>query len=216
MRLSAATPNDVVKNARNGSFYRYEGPINGRARIYPMELFPNGRLMPKPTPTNVDADLEVQLVGQWREGMAVEGRPKHGRKHYEDELAEAVEYLAFLEVEYEGLPASGTGKLSRGSWANKLKNTRGRIETLRAGLAAPDGSVEIERADDLPALPDLSRMDVVLLPSGRAGLVLDFSQVGASHYATVRTRCVTGGDLLSMPVPCEVLRPWRDAHLCTV
>ena len=55
MRLGSAEPESVVKNVGNGSFYRFERPDRGRARIRPLELFPNGRLIAKPADTLVDA-----------------------------------------------------------------------------------------------------------------------------------------------------------------
>jgi hypothetical protein len=214
MKLSDASEHDVVRNTSNGSYYRYSRPEKSRARIRPLELFPNGRLIPKPTDTLVDADLEVQLVGPWHVDMVVEGAPTHSRKHYEAELVDCTEYLAFLEVEYEKLPNGGVGTLSRGSWANKLKNCRARIEALQAGLASPDGTVRIERPLTEQPLPDLTVRDVVQMPSGQPGLIVDFMQVGASQYAKVRMR--TAKTLVEAPLPCEILRPWASARQCTL
>lgn len=214
MRLSSATENDVVRNTNNGSFYRFARPERSRARIRPLELFPNGRLIPKSTDTLVDSDLDVALVGPWHDTMVVEGRPSHTRVHYESELSRQVEYLAVLEIGYDELPVNGTGKLSRGSWANKIKNCRARIEMLTAGLADPDGRVQIERAELEHRMPDLEVQDVVLLPAGRPGLILDTMLVGTAQYATVQTRL--GNTVLRAPVPMEVLRPWAHSHLCSI
>lgn len=209
MRLGSATDGDVVQNVNNGSFYRFERVERGKARIRPLERFPNGRLLPKPVDTLVDAGLTVARVGPWHEGMAVEGKPTHARPHYEAELRITLGKLAILEAEYELLPVGGTGKQSRGSHMNKLNNARARIETLSLGLADPDGA-EVERAAPPELDPRFRRRDVVLLPSGQPGQITGFRKVGASRYATVRTRTVDCG------VPVEVLRPWSDSQLCTL
>jgi hypothetical protein len=209
MRLLTVTEGQVVKNAANGSFYRFTRPEGARAKIRPLELFPNGRLLPKPTDTTID-DCDVVAVGGWHDPMYAEGKPKHGRQHYERELSDAVAELAVLEIAYEQLPVSGTGKQSRGSWANKLKNVRSRIEVLRLGLATPDGAAVIEHAAIEVVAPDLNLRDVVQLPSGLPALILGFRNTGGQRYATVRTKSVTGA------VPCEVLRPWSAGRLCTV
>jgi hypothetical protein len=223
MRLGGASQDDVVQNTGNRSFYRFERLERGRARIRPLELFPNGRLMPKPTDTLVDADLVVALVGPWAESMVVEGAPTHGRAHYEKELQERVELLSSLEADYDLLPKNGVGRQSRGSWANKVKNCKARIETLQAGLAEPEAGAEIRRAarEDGPA--DLGLRDLVQLPSGRPGLILGFEVVGRVRYATVRCRAreQAADDfdaamaLLEAPVPVDVLRPWSTSALCT-
>jgi hypothetical protein len=211
MKLSAASEGQVVRNARNGSFYRYERPERGRVRIQPLELFPNGMLIAKPTPTVVDADLEVALVGDWHEGMRAEGKPSHGREAYERELAACEAELVELLAAYELLPVNGTGKQSRGSWSNKIKNHRSRVEVLKLGLSEPDeDEVRAQSAVEKQA-PAFRAHDLALLPSGRAGEVLGV-RMGT---ATVR---VLWSKLpgLQAQVPLEVLRPWSQAHVCTV
>lgn len=213
MRLGSAGEDDVVRNTNNGSFYRFARLEKSRARIRPLEHFPNGCLIPKPTDTLVDSDLMVALIGPWHDGMVVEGNPTHGRVHYETELTEQIEKLVGLEIAYEALPVGGVGKQSRGSWANKLKNTRMRIEVLEAGLAEHETEVRIEKPMDEVILPRLALRDVVQLPSGLPAQILDFSKVGVVPYARVRTRSQMG--VLEGSMPLSVLRPWAMAHLCT-
>lgn len=217
MRLGSASEHDVVRNATNGSFYRFARPERGRARIRPLEHFPNGRLIPKPTDTLVSADLLVALVGPWREGMLVADPPERARAAYAAELMIRRADLVGLEAAYELLPVNGKGKQSRGSWANKLKNCRSRIENLERGLEAIDPEEEVGSAEPEIAALGLRRRDVVLLPSGWPGQITGISvAVGAAPTAMVRTRHAGDGVLLTVPVPLEVLRPWSDSRLCTL
>jgi hypothetical protein len=215
MKLGSATDGDVVQNVSNRSFYRFARLERSRARIRPLEHFPNGRLIPKPTDTLVDADLVVALVGPWSEGMVVEGSPTHQRPHYEKELQERVELLSHLEAAYEALPRGGTGRQSRGSWANKVNNCRARVATLQAGLEELDEGTRVQKAAKEKAPPVLALRDLVQLPSGRPGLILSFERVGGIRYAHVRTRLPATGQMVA-PVPIGVLRPWSDSQLCTL
>lgn len=216
MRLGTAEDGDVVRNVSNGSFYRFGRLERGRARIRPLEHFPNGRLIPKPMDTLVDAGLTVQAVGPWHDGMAVEG-PTRPRLRYESELTDLRGRLIELEAGYAELPVNGTGRLSRGSWMNKIKNARARIATVEAGLAPTEALAEAVVQD--AAGPAIRARDVVLLPSGRLGLVMSTNGRGAVPSARVRVRNGTGAQasLFEIPgVPLAVLRPLLDAQLCTL
>lgn len=216
MRLDQAEPESVVKNAGNGSFYRFGRPDRGRARIRPLELFPNGRLIAKPADTLVDASLDVLMVGPWREGMLVEGSPTRSRERYEAELEARLVDLAELEAAYEKLPVNGVGHQSRGSWANKVVSCRRRIEAIRLGLEDL-GAVERQAAEAEATGPGLGARDVVLLPSGMPGLVLRTYATSGGRYARVRARVEhPRPGVLELPVPLELLRPWGDRQLCTL
>ena len=209
MKLYTALPGQVCRNVDNGSHYRYERPERGRVRIYPLELFPNGRLIPKPTPTIVSPDLEVMSVGFWVENMQVEGKPDHTRATYERQLADKRAELVRLEAAFLALPASGVGKLSRGSWANKLKNCRHRISTLELGLAElTEDQIQVVHADRV--LPSFHRRDLIQLPSGRPGRI----ERVLGPQAEVLT--YFGGTTMTAKIPVAALHPWSEARLATV
>lgn len=209
MKLSAASPGQVCRNLDNGSHYRYERPERGRVRIYPLELFPNGRLIPKPTPTIVSPDLEVLGVGFWVDDMQVEGKPDHTRATYERQLADKRSELLVLEAGFLALPASGIGKLSRGSWANKLKNCRQRIDTLEFGLAElTEEQVQIVQADRVPS--PFRRRDLIQLPSGRPGRIERMLGVQAEVLTLFE------GNTMVAKIPVSALHLWSDARLATV
>lgn len=185
----------------------------GKVRIVPLELFPNGLLLEKPTPTLVEPHLEVTVIGIWTDGMVVEGRPDHSRRVYENELVQREEDLPILEAAYDALPSSGTGRTSRGSWANKVKCCRSRIGVLKRGLGFVDASFMVHAE---VAAPDIkwTAGSLVLVPSGRAALVTGFQPMGNTTYVKLRTR-LNGIDVLS-DMPPEVLRPWDQARLATI
>lgn len=210
MKLVSATQGQVVRNTNNGSHYRHDRIEKGKVRIWPLELFPTGLLIPKPTPTLVDPDIDVQVIGPWHDPMMVEGRPKHSRAVYERELAQKLADLSFLEAAYERLPTSGTGKQSRGSWANKLKNVRSRIETLQRGLGFEGEGVKREVARIESAMAALQVMGLVQLPSGRPAKIVSMTGL------TARVVVMSNGAPIEAPLPCSVLRPWSDSRVCTL
>lgn len=216
MKLASAQAGQVVRNATNGSHYRFDCLERSKARIRPMELFPTGLLIPKPTDTLVQPDLEVVLIGAWHEDMTVEGKPSHSQVAYEVELAQRREAIVLLEAAYEELPQNGKGKLSRGSWANKIKNCKSRITTLERGLGLDDGGpvTTPQHVQVAAIVPDYSSGDLVQVPSGRPALVLATTITAGAAYAQVRT--AFEGRALEAPVPCEVLRPWSEARLATI
>jgi len=209
LKLIDSTPDDVVCNAKNHSHYRFAGPEKSRARIRPLELFPNGLLIPKPTDTIVDPTIEVHRVGPWHEGMLVEGRPDHSRAKYEAELAEKQALLIELQEQYDMLPQAGTGKKSRGSWANKIKNCAARVETLQAGLAQIDQR-QRERTQVEVVSAAIQAAQLVQLPSGRP------ARVQAITGGMALVACRYQGGTLTTALPTEVLRPWSMARVATV
>ena len=212
MKLSAAKPGQVVKNSRNGSFYRFERIERGKARIWPLELFPTGLLLSKPTPTLVECDIQVDVVGAWADPMVVEGKPTHSRGVYENELCRLELELTVLHEQYEALPVNGKGKQSRGSFANKVKNVEMRLVTLKRGLGF-SGS-ENARHTAVPRVkPRFAVRAFVLVPSGRPAQVMSLHRVGGGTYASLRISGMDG--MTTAKVPVEVLRPYAESTLCT-
>jgi hypothetical protein len=213
MKLASARSGHVVRNTKNGSHYRFERLERGKARIFPLELFPNGLLIAKPTPTLVEPDLDVLAVGAWVEGMVVEGAPSHSRRVYENELVRLEGEIVVLRAEYEALPKGGTGKQSRGSFANKVKNVERRIATLKQGLGFVEGR-RIHTAAVVVASADFERGQLVQVPSGRPAKVMGFQAMGDSTYVKVKT--MFKGAPVMAALPGEVLRDWSQSSLCTV
>ncbi len=212
MKLSTAQPGQVVRNTKNGSFYRFERIERSRARIFPLELFPTGLLLAKSTPTLVDGDIDVAVIGAWIEDMVVEGSPTHSRKVYEKELICEQIRLVELRVAYAELPPSGTGKFSRGSWANKVKNCAMRVDMLQRGLGfvpTTTATVTVEST----ALPLFARNQLVQVPSGRIAKVMKLVPMGDTTYARVAT--VFNGARVEASLPCEVLRSAQLSRLCS-
>lgn len=202
-----------MRNTANGSHYRFERIEAGRVRIRPLELFPNGLLIAKPTPTTVDPDIDVIVVGAWTEQMVVEGKPSSSRRVYENELVRLEGELVELEAAYLLLPVNGKGKESRGSWANKVKCCRARIETLKLGLGFVDATAKLEvRAE--PEDIAFEKDQIVQLPSGRAATVDGFQPMGDQTYVKVHT--VYNGTTIKAALPAEVLRCASQARVCTV
>lgn len=185
----------------------------GRARIWPLELFPNGLLIAKSTPTTVDPDIDVVVLGAWRDDMVVEGKPSSSRKVYENELVKAEALLVELVEAYEALPVNGKGKESRGSWANKVKSCRMRVDTLKRGLGFIGETAKLTIRKD-EADPGFKLEQIVQLPSGRAAQVAGFQPVGDQTYVRVTTRY--NGEAIQAALPAEVLRCASLARVCTV
>lgn len=201
MELNQATTNQVVRNVKNGSHYRVDRPEKSRIRIRPLELFPTGLLVPKPTDTLVAPDIAVLLVGIWFEGMRVEGRPSATAEAYERELAERRAQLVQLMEGYEALPINGKGVQSRGSWANKINNCRARIEVLEQGLATPEPRAKVLKVRD--SGPGFGRGSHVLLPSGRVGQVMSLD----SRRQMVKVTATHLGASYCTDVPHSAVQP---------
>lgn len=212
MKLATVQPGQVVRNTKNGNHYRFERIERGRARIFPLELFPTGLLLAKSTPTIVDGDIEVVLVGPWIENMVVEGAPTRSRKVYEKELLRKQILLVELRSDYDALPSSGIGVVSRGSWANKVKNCAIRVDMLQRGLGfVPTTTATV--AVEFTATPQFSRGQLVQAPSGRIGKVMKLIPMGDTTYAKVAT--VFRGHRIEANLPCEVLRDAQQSRLCS-
>lgn len=210
MRLAAAAPGHVVRNSANGRFYLFEHMERGRARIYPLELFPNGLLIPKPAPTLVEADMQVVQVGPWEDGLVVEGKPSNDRAAYEQELLRVELELQSLLEAYDELPRDGKGKLSRGSHANKIRAKKIRIDALRRGLGLAGRAPAPSKAE--PELEWPRERDGVQLPSGLPAIVLALRPVGDAIYARCRTSL--RGIAMEVDAPSDVLRPLASASIC--
>lgn len=213
MRLGNVTSGHVARNARNGSHYRFCRMENGKARIVPLEVFPGGLLLAKPTPTTIDANIEVVVLGPWADGMIVDAKPSSNRAKLEAELIELERLLPVLKADYDALPRGGKGETSRGSWANKVINTRKRIAMLKVGLgfvADADAPVTVAMVVE----SQFSRNQIVQVPSGRLGVVLALNAMGDQTYATVRT--AFEGKTVQAAVPCEVLRDGQQSRVCTI
>lgn len=213
MKLASASEGQVVRNADNGSHYRFERMEAGRARIRPLELFPNGLLIAKPTPTTIDPDIPVIVVGVWQLDMVVEGKPSNSRRVYENELVRKESELVELQEAYEKLPVSGKGTQSRGSWANKVKSCKSRIEVLKRGLGFVDTTAML-RTESEPQEIELDQGQLVQLPSGRAAKVEGFQPMGDQTYVQVKT--FYNGTVILAALPAEVLRCASQARVCTV
>lgn len=213
MKLASAKADQVVRNTNNASHYRFERLERGKARIWPLELFPNGLLISKPTPTLVESDINVAVIGMWTEDMVVEGKPSCSRRVYENELVKLELRMVELEAGYELLPAAGKGKQSRGSWKNKLNNCEARIVTLKRGLGFVDSTLMMHAQVEDAAL-DLKKNDKVQMPSGRIGAVVGFQPMGDQTYVKVKT--MLKQVIVTAAVPYEVLRPAHQARFCTI
>lgn len=219
MRLIEATPDSVVSNCRNHAFYRFDrAEDRGRARIRPLELFPSGLLIPKPTPTTVSGDLEVDLIGAWSDDMVVQGTPSRTQEQYRTELDAEIARLVELQEAYELLPPGGVGKQSRGSWANKIKNCQSRIEVLRRGLDYVPEATEQAHAAATEIVASYKRQQLVQLPSGRPAKVVSLSSLRgrSGEQRLVRVMTVYRGVKHEIAVPPGMLRDWSQARLCSV
>jgi hypothetical protein len=209
VRLEEATEGLVVRNRRNGSFYRYVRPEGTRVRIRPLELFPNGLLIEKTADTIVDADLQVDPVTEWSDEVYVEVDPKTAatrRAQCEAEFAQKQEELVILEAEMITAHERPGG---RGSHANRIKACRWRVEVLERGLAERTQAISSVSRTDTISHPHFDPGEIVQLPSGNPARLDGYTD----SLADVRTR--VAGSLTSVSVPVEVLRPWHNHSLAT-
>lgn len=190
----------MVRNCRNGSYYRFERMEGTRCRIRPLELFPNGLLIAKPTDTIVEPDLQVDEVGEWSEEFVVADVPSHVLKRCKAELELKREVYSELQKEAELVAPK-----ARGSHANKVKAVADRIATLERGLQ--------ERATQAPVEQVVARMaelqvgSLVRLPSGRPALLLRLEEKDGDVYAWIRCHRVSGG-LLETALNVVCLKRW--------
>lgn len=209
MRLSEANQNDVVRNTSNDSFYRYERPAENRARIRPLELFPNGLLIAKPTDTIVAADLDVEYVATWSEGLVVSGIKGSSRTGYEREREQLREQLKVLEAEAVMIEPK-----QRGSFANRLKAVKLRLSALESGLE--DLGTEPLQIDMAKlSIPAFRLKQMVCMPSGAPAQFLGLLPQGHQLLATVATR-VASGAVLMIQVDPQALRPSNCRYMATL
>lgn len=179
MRLEHGVPGTVYQNEGNGSYYVFVQtlPQKNAARIWPLEVFPNGLLIKKPMRTNVPMSAEVTKVGEWSEDLIVRKRPDS--EPFRQELVSLhLKLKEHLEV-YARLDPSGKGKLSRGSYRNKIINVERRIAALRKGLG-------LDQVTETVCSTRFKKGDEARLPSGQTALVRGFAVVGGETYVKVK------------------------------
>lgn len=127
MKLGDTKPDQIVKNTGNRRLYKMVENLEDRTRIRPLEIFPNGLVVQKPTDTIVASDIDVQVIGLWTDEklIRVVGVKKQ-TEPFLKELATRRDKLAVLEAEL--------GVSNKGAHAMKLMAIRTRIETLERGL----------------------------------------------------------------------------------
>lgn len=211
VRLDAANEGDVVRNCKNGSYYRYERPEKNRSRIRPLELFPNGLLIPKSADTIVEPTLEVDAVGRWSEDtedfFVNTEVPAKVRQAYADELEAKTQQLVQVEQEMLTVDNSHGG---RGSHANKIKAVARRVQSLERGLADRPKDVKIQKHTASKAQAAFRLKDLVQLPSGRPAIVL------SADPTLIGIMTKTAGGPIRTSVPAALLRPLEHRHLATV
>ena len=200
MKLREATEGQVVRNERNGSYYRFERMEGTRCRIRPLELFPNGLLIAKPTDTIVEADLGVELMGAWNDEFVVSKIPSRIRKRYEAELIAKRELLTTLDKEAELIAPK-----ERGSHANKVKAVTDRVMVIERGLQERAAQVGVEQV--IARMAELQVGSLVRLPSGRPALLVRLEERDGDVYGWIRCHQVSGG-LLDTDINVVCLRRW--------
>lgn len=202
MKLEAAKAGQVVRNKRNSHFYRFVRKEGRRVRIRPLELFPNGLLQEKTTDTIVEADLQIEQMGEWHDDFYVQDKPKH-RAGFERELAKETIRLADLEE-----LALIIDPKERGSHANRVKAVARRVFVLRRGLVARPEDTAFATAANGVAVPRLfNKHDLVSLPSGRPAKVKCFVN-GTKTRILVNVR----DDCRVMLVPTAILVPYAKSR----
>lgn len=212
MKLMDAQDGLVVRNERNGHFYRFVRREGRRVRIRPLELFPNGLLQEKTTDTIVEPDLEVAAIGDWTEGLYVQARSSKSRATYERELAKAQDDLLSLEAEMLVISPK-----ERGSHANKIKSKAVRIDTLRKGLADRPEDTGFTSARTVSEIVEdaFKEQDLVLLPSDRPAKLLKIVRSPDKTVASLVTRN-DQGELHRCELPVHTLVPYRHARMASV
>lgn len=210
MRLAEGREGEVVRNRRNGSYYRYERPEANRTRIRPLELFPNGLLIPKSADTIVESTLEVDRIGRWCDEFFVdEPSAEKLRDTYSTELQQKREELVVLEAEMATIDPNKHG--GRGSHANKIKAVVRRVESLERGLAERSKDVKVISSSDEQTEDRFKPKQLVQLPSGLPGIIV--GAVGTQVSVGMKTPT---GQKLVRPLDPSVLRPLEHRYLATV
>lgn len=216
MLLVEARADQVVRNRKNSSYYRFVGPVDQRVRIRPLELFPNGLLIEKTADTIVDADLEVDAIGMWSDEFFVEdSRTARLQGSCEVELKQKLLDLVALEAEYQVIDPSAHG--GKGSHANKIKAVAGRIAALERGLAERTGEVRTAERQVEPEIPVFADRSLVQLPSGLPALVMETFNLPSDTrpYAKLRAKA-SDGSVVDVSVVQECLRPYEHRFMATV
>lgn len=206
MQLGECVKDDVVQHVHNRKFYRYDKPEGERTRIRPLELFPNGLLVCKPTDTIIDSDLIVQWIGRWTDSLYVppsQGQPQ-SIQSLERERVLVMRELVELEAEMLTIAPN-----KRGSHANKVKAKAVRLAALNTGLFRESPLDTTAIVEESPVVR-FAQLDVVELPSGMAARYLGLVQTGAGTLAKIKTAT------LIFHVPPEVLRLASDRWVSTV
>lgn len=208
MKLSESKTGDVVKNSANSNFYRYEAPAEDRARIRPLELFPNGLLIAKPTDTIVAADIDVEYIGTWSDGLQVSGVKGRKRELYEAERQQLILQLQVLEAEALVIEPN-----RRGSHANRVKAAQTRLAALNRGLE--DLGTEPMQIDmALLKVPAFKLKQTVVMPSGTLARFLGLLPQDNQLLATVM--CRKEGNNMLLQVDPAALRPYTARHMSSV
>lgn len=206
MRLEQAREGQVVRNTRNGHFYRFVRREGRRVRIRPLELFPNGLLQEKTTDTIVESDLDVVLVGAWTDTLYVKVRFGKTRATFERELAKLRVKLERLEAEALVIPPK-----ERGSHANKVKSVAGRVQTLERGLAdRPDDAEFTPISTGEVADPVFKDGQTVITPSGRLATVV------GSVNGTANIKMEMPEGISTLQIDPKALLPTQHQRLATV
>lgn len=208
MQLSESHPGDVVRNTGNRNYYRFIGPEEDRARIRPLECFPNGLLVAKPTDTIVAADIGVERVGPWSDGLVVADGKGRSRSHYEKERGQMEAQLEVLEAEALTIPPK-----QRGSHANRVKAVRTRLVALRRGLEDL-GTEPLQIDMRAISLPAFKCKQSVVMPSGNLGQFLGLLPVDQHLLATVA--CRVRGSVHVLQIDPAALRPAYMRHMSSI
>jgi hypothetical protein len=214
--LAEAHAEQVVRNRKNSSYYRFDSLAEHRVRIRPLELFPNGLLIEKTADTIVEPDLEVDAIGDWSDEFFVDD-PRGPKLFaaYKQELGEKREELQRLEAEYETIDPNAHG--GRGSHANKIKAVVGRVAALERGLADRKVAATTVKQSVKATVKTFADRTLVQLPSGLPAVVLGTVQIPSDKRPHARLRVKSSdGQLVPATVVQECLRPYEHRFMATV
>lgn len=213
MLLVEAHAEQVVRNRKNSSYYRFVTLVDHRVRIRPLELYPNGLLIEKTADTIVESDLEVDIVGIWVDDFFVDD-PRAPRLHdtYAQELDRKCQEQSALEAEYKVIDPK-----ERGSHANKVKAVVGRVIALERGLAKRMVKATTVTNIEKSTIKTFMDRSLVQLPSGLPAMVISTVKLtsDARPYAKIRAKA-SDGKVVPLTVVQECLRPYKHRFMATV